>query len=125
MNALQGEIDKLRSGPPPEDGELPDLPAHYAPFLRLVVDAVAGSAPMAPREQQMLVDLTVELVDTIRAERTPHFWRPSNRPAQDALGSRLFELLMRAKVLPMAQVEALADKLLELARANHERLGQA
>ncbi len=125
VTALQGEIDKLRSGQAPVDGELPELPAHYGPFLRLVVDAVTGSAPSAPRERQMLVDLTVELVDTIRAERTPHFWRPSNRPAQDALGSRLFELLMRAKVLPMAQIEALTDKLLELARANHERLGQA
>lgn len=124
VTALQGVIDELQAGNVQVGDDLPQMPAHYAPFLRLVVDAVAGSAKLAPREQQMLVDLTVELVDTISAERTPNFWRSSNRPAQDALGSRIFEMLMRSKVLPMAQIEALVDKLLELARANHDRLGQ-
>ena len=122
--ALQGVINELRAGQVQVGDDLPDLPAHYAPFLRLVVDAVAGTATLGTRERQMLADLTVELVDTTTAEITPNFWRPTNRPAQDALGSRLFEILMRSKVLPMAQIESLVDKLLELARANHDRLGQ-
>jgi len=122
--ALQGVIDELRAGQVQVGDDLPELPAHYVPFLRLVLDAVAGTATLGTRERRMLADLTVELVDTTTAEITPNFWRPSNRPAQDALGSRLFEILMRSKVLPMAQIEALVDKLLELARANHDRLGQ-
>jgi type I restriction enzyme, R subunit len=122
--ALQDVIDELRAGQVNVGDDLPDLPAHYAPFLRLVVDAVAGTAMLGAREKQVLTELTVELVDMISAEITPNFWRSSNRPAQDALGSRLFATLMRSKVLPMAQIEALVDKLMELARANHDRLGQ-
>ena len=77
---------------------------------------------MTNAERTRLVDLTVEVVDTIRSELTPNFWRPNRQPAQDGLNTRIFELLMRSRLLPTPQIEALVDKLMELARANHERL---
>jgi len=73
-------------------------------------------------ERKLLVDLTVEVVDTIAAELVPNFWRPNRQPAQDALNSRIFELLMKSRLMPTPQIEALVDKLMELARANHDRL---
>jgi len=120
--ALQVLVDEIRSGAVDHDDRLPELPEHYGPFLRLVVDTSVGNAPMANAERTRLVDLTVEVVDTIRAELTPNFWRPNRQPAQDALNTRIFELLMRSRLLPTPQIEALVDKLMELARANHERL---
>ncbi len=64
----------------------------------------------------------MEVVDTIVAELVPNFWRPHRQPAQDALNARIFELLMKSRLLPTPQIEALVDKLMELARANHDRL---
>ena len=122
--ALQGVINEIRTGHVQVDEDLPDMPEHYAPFLRLVTDAVAGSATLTATERQRLTEVTVELVDMTMAELTPNFWRPANQPARDALGSRLFAILMRSKVLPASQVDALIDKLLELMRANHDRLLQ-
>jgi len=120
--ALQVLVDEICSGAVDHDDRLPELPEHYGPFLRLVVDTAVGNAPMTNAERTRLVDLTVEMVDTIRAELTPNFWRPNRQPAQDGLNTRIFELLMRSRLLPTPQIEALVDKLMELARANHERL---
>ncbi|GGY25002.1 type I restriction endonuclease subunit R [Pseudoduganella albidiflava] len=120
--ALKVLVDEIRSGAVDHDDRLPELPEHYGPFLRLVVDTAVGDAPMTNVERTKLVDLTVEVVDTITAELTPNFWRPNRQPAQDGLNTRIFELLMRSRLLPTPQIEALVDKLMELARANHERL---
>jgi type I restriction enzyme R subunit len=120
--ALQGLVNEIRSGYVDHDNRLPDLSEHYGPFLRLLVDTAVGDAAMADVERKKLVDLSVEVVDTIASELTPNFWRPNRQPAQDALNTRIFELLMRSRLLPTPQIEALVDKLMELARANHEKL---
>jgi type I restriction enzyme, R subunit len=123
--ALQGLVNEIRAGHVAHDERLPDLPEHCGPFLRLMVDAAAGDQALSEAEQKRLVDLTVEVVDTIVAELTPNFWRPNRQPAQDALNTRIFELLMKSRLLPTPQIEALVDKLMELARANHGKLGRA
>jgi type I restriction enzyme R subunit len=87
-----------------------------------VVDAAVGDAPLSDTERQKLVALTIELVGMLAAELTPSFWKPNRQPAQAALGARVFEMLMASRLLPTPQLEALTDKLMELARANHERL---
>jgi type I restriction enzyme R subunit len=123
--ALQGLVDEIRTGHVAPDDRLPDLPEHYGPFLRLIVDTAAGDRAISDAERKLLVDLTVEVVDTISAELVPNFWRPNRQPAQDALNTRVFELLMKSRLLPTPQIEALVDKLMELARANHDRLMKA
>ena len=122
VQALHGLAQEIRSGDVARDERLPDLPDHYGPFLRLVVDAAVGDSPLTDTERQKLVALTTELVDMLAGELTPSFWKPSRQPAQDALGARAFEMLMASRLLPTPQLEALTDKLMELARANHERL---
>ncbi|MCA3106719.1 MAG: type I restriction endonuclease subunit R [Rhodocyclaceae bacterium] len=124
-NALQGLVDEIRAGHVAQDDRLPDLPEHYGPFLRLMVDTAAGDREITEAERKLLVNLTVEVVDTIAAELVPNFWRPNRQPAQDALNSRIFELLMKSRLMLTPQIEALVDKLMELARANHDRLIKA
>lgn len=123
--ALRGLVDEIKAGTMAADDRLPDLPEHYGPFLRLIIDAAVGDRTIADTERKKLVDLTVELVDMIVTELTPTFWRPNRKPAQDGLGARVFEVLMRSRLLPTPQLEALTDKLMELARANHDRLRKA
>ena len=120
--ALQGLADEIRSGRLAADAAMPDLPDHCGPFLRLLVDAAAGDRALGDAERQWLVGLAVAVVDSIKAELTVNFWRPNRQPAQDALGSRIFEILMASRLLPTAQIEALVDKLMALARANHAGL---
>ncbi|MDP3350693.1 MAG: type I restriction endonuclease subunit R [Hydrogenophaga sp.] len=120
--SLQVLVDEIRKGHVGDDDRLPDLPEHYGPFLRLVVDAAAGDRDLSEPEQKKLTDLTVEVVDTMVAELVPNFWRPNRLPAQDALGTRIFSILMASRLMPTPQIEALVDKLMELARANHDRL---
>jgi type I restriction enzyme R subunit len=115
-------VDEIRTGHVGDDDRLPDLPEHYGPFLRLVVDAAAGDRGLSDAEQKLLADLTVEMVDTIVAELVPNFWKPHRHSDQVALGSILFEQLMKSRLLPTPQIEALVDKVMELARANHDRL---
>jgi type I restriction enzyme R subunit len=50
------------------------------------------------------------------------FWEPFKRPAQDALGACNFRALYASRLVPPAEASALKDRLLELARANHDRL---
>ena len=123
--ALQGLVDEIRAGHVALDDRLPELSEHYGPFLRLMVDTAAGDRAISETERKTLVDLTVEVVDTIAAELTPNFWRPNRKPAQDALNTRIFALLMRSRLLPTPQIEALVDRLVGLARANHSRLRKA
>jgi type I restriction enzyme R subunit len=123
--SLQGLVDEIKAGHVAPDDRLPDLPEHYGPFLRLVVDTAAGDRAITDAERKKLVDLTVEVVDTIADELVPNFWRPNRQPAQDALNTRIFELLMASRLMPTPQIEALVDKLMELARANHDRLMKA
>ena len=120
--ALRGLADEIRAGQVPPPGGMPDLPEHYGPFLRLMADAAAGDRTLGEAERKQLVDLAVAVVDTIAGELTPNFWRPNRLPAQDALGSQVFSCLMQSRLMPTPQIEALVDKLMALARANHDRL---
>ncbi len=120
--ALQQIINEMRAGSSSDDAAPADMPEHYLPFLRMLLETVLGSEP--PTDEQLLKirDLTVELVDMIASELTDTFWEPHKRPAQDALGARIFRTLRTSRLIAPGDVSALKDRLLELARANHERL---
>jgi type I restriction enzyme R subunit len=125
VSALTGMTQEIRQGHVTQDDRLPEVPEHYGPFLRLIVDTAVGEGSITEAERQKLVALTVEVVDTIAAELVPNFWRPNRQPAQDALATLVFERLMHSRLLPAPELDALVDKLMALARANHDRLLQA
>ena len=65
--------------------------------------------------------LTVELVEHIRQEiGIVGFW--SRAQAQDGLRAWIFMALDDADVLPFERLDAVSDKLMELAKANQHRL---
>lgn len=125
---LQKIIDELRSGKAGGSDASSDLPEHCAPFLRTALDVVcAGATPTAP-ELLRLKDVTMELVDLLVQELQSNreIWTPHKRAAQEDLNTQLFEHLMRLRppLVDDDKAGVLADKLMEQARANHDKLVQ-
>ena len=125
---LQKIIEDLRTGTVGTADAPSDLPEHCAPFLRTVLDVVcAGQAPKSA-ELLRLKDVTVELVDLLVQELQGNrgIWSPSKRADQDNLNGQLFERLMRLRppLVDADKAGVLADKLMEQARANHDKLVQ-
>jgi len=128
VEQLQKIIDELRSGQSSDTVSALDLPAHYAPFLRSVLEVACADAEPQPAELMRLKDVTVELVDLLVDELQSHrdIWSPRKKAAQEDLSGQLFEHLMRLRppLVDVAAAEQLADRLMEQARASHEKLMQ-
>lgn len=125
---LQSIIDELRSGKAGTSDTPADVPEHCAPFLRTVLDVVgAGQTPSAG-DLLRLKDVTVELVDLLVQELQSNrgIWSPHKRAAQDELGGQLFDHIMRLRppLVDADKAGVLVDRLMEQARANHDKLVQ-
>lgn len=126
ISQLQKIIDELRTGKAGSADAPSDLPEHCTPFLRTVLDVVyAGQTPTAT-ELLRLKDVTVELVDLLVQELQGNrdIWSPHKRAAQEDLNTQLFEHLMRLRppLVDTDKAGVLADKLMEQARASHDKL---
>jgi type I restriction enzyme, R subunit len=128
ISQLQKVIHELRSGAANADDVPSDLPEHCAPFLRTVLDVLYPGQTPAAADLLRLKDVTVELVDLLVQELQSNrgIWSPNKRAAQEDLNTQLFEHLMRMRPPLVDDVTAgvLADKLMEQARANHDKLVQ-
>ena len=125
---LQKIIDELRSGKAGSADAPSDLPEHCAPFLRTVLDVVCSGQTPTAAELMRLKDVTVELVDLLVQELQGNrdIWSPHKRAAQEDLNTQLFEHLMRIRppLVDTDKAGVLADKLMEQARASHDKLVQ-
>ena len=122
-------VDELRSGKSGDDANGGDLPEHCAPFLRTVLDAVSsGGVPPTAAQLARLKVVTVDLVDLLVQElqSNRNIWSPHKRAAQEELSARLFDHLMRLRppLVDADKAGELADKLMEQARASHDKLVQ-
>lgn len=101
------------------------LQPRSAQWQRSLLALEALGKDEAPDEamQARLMDTTYEIVEIILNEsKIPGFWKPARIADQERLKGRVFEELFASRLLDATRVEATVDKLLELARANHERL---
>ena len=123
---LQKIIDELRTSQAGSGDTPSDLPEHCAPFLRTVLDVVGTGQTPTDAELLRLKDVTVELVDLLVQELQSNrgIWSPSKRAAQEDLNTQLFEHLMRLRppLVDTDKAGVLADKLMEQARASHDKL---
>jgi type I restriction enzyme, R subunit len=91
------------------------------PFYDLLVEEVASDDKPSAKKLATLRALTIAMVEQVRAEVSiVGFW--SKSVAQSALRGWIFRTLDDANALPFDRLDAVADKLMELAKANHDRL---
>jgi len=125
---LQQLIDELRTGKPGAADASGDLPEHYAPFLRTVLDVVCADTAPTAAELLRLTDITADLVDLLVQElqSNRNIWSPHKRAAQDDLNGQLFDHVMRLRppLVDVDKASLLVDRLMEQARANHDKLVQ-
>lgn len=129
VSQLQAIVDELRSGKAGSADVPIDLPDHCAPFLRTVLDVVCAGRSPSPAELLRLRDVTIELVDLLTHElkANPKIWSPAKVPDQEHLRDGvLFEHLMRLRpsLVNADNAGVLADRLMDQARASHDRLVQ-
>jgi type I restriction enzyme R subunit len=96
-------------------------PRTQAPFLALMMDAARKNAPVDQQGLERFAELAVNLVDHIRQEiGMVDFWR--NLHHQNVLRAWIVTMLDENDVVPYEQIEPLADRIIELAKALHTRL---
>jgi type I restriction enzyme R subunit len=119
VEALRQFTRQVRAGQPADRSGLD--PETQAPFLRVLAEEVGGGKELAPERLERLAGVTVALVDHIRSEiRMVDFWR--NVHARNLLQAWLVSFLDEQDILPFNRMEAVADQLVELAKARHVRL---
>jgi type I restriction enzyme R subunit len=117
--ALRRFSDEVRSGPEPATNGLDART--QAPFLRLLLDEQMLPVGSVPTTLAALAALTVEMVEHIRQEiALVDFWRSVH--AQQVLRGWLVQFLDTRTYIPFARQQAVADQLVDLARALHTRL---
>ena len=127
VEALKTLIQQLRDGARVEGEEIPEMPAHAEPFWReLVASSGLSVEELDEASAQKLLEATEELVGLIQQEiAIPDFWKPSHIPDQEALRQHLFSTLMFKRLVPFDQASEVAQRLLDLARSNHDKLVNA
>lgn len=122
-NALERElkkfIDELRQG---DQNDFPDLDAKVqVPFVRLVLEECSKGRELTEAQRSAVLSATLEMVDRIRQEvRKVGFWK--NEAMRELLTKTLVRDLDRAGICRPAGERDLAQRLVALARKNHENL---
>lgn len=115
---LRKFIEELRQG---DKNDFPDLdPRVQVPFVRLVLEACGGES-MLPEKRVPAIKATLEMVDRIRQEiRKVGFWK--NPAARELLTRVLVRDINKAAIGPKEGERDLAQRMIALAKENHESL---
>ena len=120
--ALKDFVEEVEAG---RQETYPGLdPQTQAPFLALLKEEREKEAPVSGSDLAWLVGLTVQLVDHLKAETSVvGFW--SNPHAREVLRGQLFTFLDDYEIVSFDRADAVADRLMELAKANEHKLQHA
>lgn len=125
-NALERElrkfIDELRQG---DRNDFPDLdPKVQVPFVRLVLEACSRGRTLDGQQREKAIKATLDAVERIRQEvRKVGFWK--NEAMRELLTKALVRDLNKSGVCAAGAERELAQRLVALARENHENLTRA
>jgi type I restriction enzyme R subunit len=122
VEALRGLTEDIRAGRPANDTGLD--PRTQAPFLSVLADRAAARGETSDKKRLgELAGLTVKMVEMVRLRTcTVDFWRNTHK--QNLLRGEVVEFLDENDVVPFKEQEAVADEIVDLAKALHARLCQ-
>ncbi|EIC22380.1 type I restriction endonuclease subunit R [Thiorhodovibrio frisius] len=112
-------IEELKRG---DSADFPGLePKTQVPFVRLMLEFCYTNADADDSQRQALITATLDLVERIRREvRLVGFWR--NADARERLTKVLVRDIDETGLCPPGQERDLAQRLVALAKENHEAL---
>ena len=116
---LRKFVDELRRG---DRNDFPDLdPRVQVPFVRLVLEFCSDGGEQDSKQRQNAINATIEMVERIRQEvRKVGFWK--NPSMRELLTKQLIRDLDASGVCPANKERDLAQRLVALAKENHENL---
>jgi type I restriction enzyme R subunit len=119
---LRQFIEELRQG---DRNEFPDLdPKVQVPFVRLVLEECSKERELNEAQRTAALSVTLEMVERIRQEvRKVGFWK--NNAMRELLTRSLVRDLHGAGICPAGKERDLAQRLVALARENHEYLARS
>lgn len=116
---LKKFIDELRQG---DRNDFPDLdPDVQVPFVRLIIEAFSEDHELNETQRITAINLTLDTVERIRQEVSKvGFWK--NMDSRELLTKQLVRDLDASGICPMGKERDIAQKLVALAKENHENL---
>jgi type I restriction enzyme R subunit len=118
---LRRFIETLRQG---DRNDFPNLdPRVQVPFVRLVLEECSKGRNLTAQQREQAITVTLEMVERIRQElRKVGFWK--NEAMRELLTKTLVRDLDRAGICSHGGERDLAQRLVALARENHEHLSK-
>ncbi|MCA9609938.1 MAG: type I restriction endonuclease subunit R, partial [Myxococcales bacterium] len=119
--ALSEFVEVVRAGRKKDD-DLGLDPELHAPFYDLLKQEREKQAPVRGPDAKWLADLAVDLVERVvrPTVNVVGFW--SNAPRREELRGQVFMFLDENEIVEFDRADAVADRLMELARANDRKL---
>ena len=116
---LRKFINELKQG---DRNEFPGLDAKVqVPFVRLVLEECGKGRELSETQRRAALSVTLEMVDRIRQEiRKVGFWK--NQTMRELLTKALVRDLDAARICWLGTERDLAQRLVALAKENHENL---
>jgi type I restriction enzyme R subunit len=120
--ALQAFVEEVTKGRKKDEG-LPGLdPQIHAPFFDILKEERGKTSPVSKKDQEWLAGLTLDMVDRLIRDEVSNvgFWKSATR--QEELRGKLFIFLDDNNVVDFDAADGVADRLMDLAKANHVKL---
>ncbi len=116
---LRKFIDELRQG---DRNDFPDLdPRVQVPFVRLILEACSEGRKLDDAQRKVAITTTLDIVERIRQEVVKvGFWKNSDR--RELLTKQIVRDLDASGVCPLGKERDIAQRLVALAKENHENL---
>ncbi len=120
--ALQAFVEEVQKGRKQEETSPGLDPQIHAPFFDVLKEERGKQAPVGAADAQWLAELTLDMVERLirDAVSTVGFWKSETR--QEELRGKLFMFLDENVVVDFESADPLADRLMELAKANQSKL---
>jgi type I restriction enzyme R subunit len=120
--ALKDFVEDVKKGRKAEEGVDGLDPLIHAPFFDILKEERSKQTPVRAADVKWLADLTLDLVERIIRDAVSNvgFW--NSAPRREELTGKIFMFLDENEIVDFERAETVADRLMELAKANGPKL---